>query len=363
MVSQQKRNTAMDIIRCAALFFVISVHFFSYSDFYDLTIQGPFLFLLTLCRSGFMICVPLFIVLSGYLMRNRTPCRKYYTKIVKTLSIYLLASICCTAFNLLYFGHSFYLPNILIEVTTFSAAPYSWYVEMYIGLFLLIPYLNILYNNIPTQAHKKLLLFILIFLTSLPSIVNIHNFLDFSWWLMPSVSNHYHKLLPDWWTNIYPITYYFLGCYLNEYPVKLRKAAVLCLYLLTFILNGAFNYYRSYQSTFIWGDWQLWESLPILIQTVLFFSLFTQMDCQHFGDRTRKILAKLSDWCFGAYLVSWIFDQLFYDILNRIQPVIQHRFYYFPLIVPAVFIASLLLSAILNKIHAIAAGIFASKAA
>ena len=83
MVLQSKRNPAMDIVRCIALFFVVAVHFFLNTGYYEEIIQGPSLFVMTLLRSGFMICVPLFLVLSGYLMRNRTPSVAYYKKIFK----------------------------------------------------------------------------------------------------------------------------------------------------------------------------------------------------------------------------------------------------------------------------------------
>ena len=32
-----------------------------------------------------------------------------------------------------------------------------------------------------------------------------------------------YNLIPDWWINIYPLTYYFIGCYLKEYQIKMKK--------------------------------------------------------------------------------------------------------------------------------------------
>ena len=37
--------------------------------------------------------------------------------------------------------------NSIIYIFNFTACPNAWYLEMYIGLFLLIPFLNIIYNN------------------------------------------------------------------------------------------------------------------------------------------------------------------------------------------------------------------------
>ena len=42
------------------------------------------------------------------------------------------------------------------------------------------------------------------------------------WFLNPTSSSEYGPIIPDWWVNIYPLTYYFLGCYLREYKFNLR---------------------------------------------------------------------------------------------------------------------------------------------
>ena len=354
MIEKSSRNPAMDIIRCFALFCGVSVHFFLNSGFYDLTVQGPRMFVMVVVRSAFMVSAPLFIMLSGYLMCNKMPSRNYYCKIVKTLSIYVLASLCCQAFKGIYQGEAISVLGTVTDILAFTAAPYSWYVEMYLGLFLLIPYLNILYKNIPSKKQKQILLFILLFLTSLPDITNIYNLFDVHWWRMPSSSSSYANILPDWWINLYPITYYYLGSYFREYPLRIRKTANILAILLVCFVNGTFNYYRSYNATFIWGKWQDWGSLLNVLQTVLVFNLFAQLNDSHVGNRARSILSKASDWCFGAYLVSWIFDQYFYNQLRLLQPVIKLRFNYFILIVPLVFVFSLCLSAVLNLFYTFA---------
>ena len=89
----------MDIIRCFALLCVISAHFFLYTDFYYVLLTGSRLYLMTLILSASMICVPLFIMLSGYLLNKKQPVRSYYAKLGKTLSIYCLASVCCYVYG------------------------------------------------------------------------------------------------------------------------------------------------------------------------------------------------------------------------------------------------------------------------
>lgn len=345
------RDPSMDVIRCFALLCVIAVHFFLNIKFYDSEVAGPRMVLMTLMRTSLMVCVPLFILLSGYLMCRKAPNKAYYAKISKTIVIYILASLCCLAYKWACQDAELTLSGTLTGILAFTAAPYSWYIEMYLGLFLIIPFLNILYNNIPTQRQKQLLLVILLVLTALPGVLNVHNLLDAQWWLQPASSTKYNPLVPDWWTGIYPITYYFIGCYLREYPLKLKTSANIILIAVSTLVSGLFCVYRSWGRTFLKGAWQNWGSILIVIPTVLVFTFFQRRNYSRMPQWLRTLFARLSEWSLGAYLVSWVFDQHFYGLLNSAQPDIRLRLNYFPLIVPAVWLCSNALSAILNFLY------------
>lgn len=354
------RNPAMDMIRCTALFCVVSVHFFLNSGFYDETVSGGRMYLMTMLRTGFMVCVPLFMMLSGYLMLNRKPEWNYYRKIGKTLGIYLLASICCGVYHYIAADKTVSVFEAVMGVFSFSTASYSWYIEMYIGLFLLIPYLNILYHGLETQRKKQGLLVILLVLTALPPVLNTFRFGDAAWWSNTSLSYAFHPLLPDWWTGIYPFSYYFLGCYLREYPLRIRPMPNLLLLGAAWTAAGVYNCYRSYNWVFTWGAWQEWGSLFNVVQTVLLFSFLAGLDCRRLGRKLSGCFAWMSECCLGAYLVSEIFDTVFYEKLNAAVPVVQERFKWFVVIVPAVYLCSIGLSALLNLVWKLAERGFAA---
>jgi len=359
------RNPGLDILRCIALFCVVAVHFFLNTINYDLfQIQGWTAFLVLLLRGGFLICVPLFLLLSGYLMGNRTPTRSYYRKLTKTLGIYVLASLCCVAFSLLYnlilHKQMIDIGESLMGILSFTAAPYSWYIEMYIGLFLLIPYLNILYNHIDSPENKRNFILTLLVLTALPSVVNIHRWDSLQWWLQPSSSHSYTQLIPGWWTGIYPLTYYYLGCYLREFPLKMSRRSNLYCILAVYLLFGVFNYYRSYNSTFVAGAWQDYSSLFVVLLSVLVFSWVVQADYSKMSEKTAKTLAYLSDLTLGAYLVSWIFDRVVYGIITRLTVEIPQRLPFILVSVPFVYVCSMVLSAVLNSIYRRLAGLLST---
>jgi len=349
----KQRNPAMDIIRSFALFCVISVHFFLNSGYYSEPIPGPGMYFFTLVNSFFHICVPLFMLLSGYLSNNKRPEVTYYLKIVPTLVIYFLASLCCMLYQNMKQNAPFSLFILIFGTSSFSNAPYSWYVEMYIGLFLLIPFLNVMFSSLKSKREKQLLILTLFILCSLPSLTNIFRFGDPGWWIRPSISDSYKQLLPSWWVQIYPLIYYFLGAYFYENPCKAKTTSYALGVLFMVLLTGSFQYYRSYGSQYITGSWNEYYSPFTVILSCLVFRFFQSMDYSKLPRIFRKLFATISEFSFGAYLVSWIFDQAFYPILIDCTPTYFQRFLWFPVIVIAVFISSLSLSAIITRIYSI----------
>lgn len=344
-----RRDPAMDIIRVFALFCVISVHFFYNNGFYQTPVTGMRMYSMVIIRNFFMISVPLFLILSGYLMGAKRPNAAYFRGIGKTLLTYTLAALLCIGYRIVKLGTVYSLPKAILAITDFSGAQYSWYVEMYIGLYLLIPFLNILWDGLENKKQKQLLLAVFLFLTSAPSIINIFRFSDPGWFAEPTRSAEYHRIVPDWWTNIYPITYYFTGRYLREFPLKMpRWKHLLCILTLA-LATGIFNIYRSYNAKFVWGIWQGWYAIPNLVQAVLVFDLLAHIRWK-LPNSIQSLLKKLSDWTFGAYLVSWIFDQIAYPKLIRAVPEMPMRLEYYLVVVPWVFVCSLLLSGLLDLV-------------
>lgn len=196
----EKRLVNCDILRILAFIFVISVHFLSYIGFYNQINEGPTMIGLNILRCLFMSCVPLFLVLTGYLMCNKEFNAKYIKKLGRIVLTYFLCSIVCLVF--LHFIENRSLSTLkfyLFEILSFNAAPYSWYVNMYIGLYLIIPFLNILWKNIPKKKQKQYFIFILSILFVLPTLFNIYNFQDINWWLNPASSKVYQQIIPNYW--------------------------------------------------------------------------------------------------------------------------------------------------------------------
>jgi surface polysaccharide O-acyltransferase-like enzyme len=351
---------APDLIRILACFMVISIHFLLKSGFYDLPLDNPVMILMLALRILFSSCVPLFMILSGYLMVNKPLSKTHYAKGMKIVWIYLLASLACMVYSLYISNRSgFTLSSPTPEavnsmwwgILSYRTAPYAWYVEMYFGLYLLIPFLNILYNHIPSKGWKRVLILSLFVMCSLPSILNANDFLTEGWLIHPSLSTSFQKLIPSWWGGMYPLVYYFIGAYLREYGVSLSKLWLSILTVASIGIAVLYHVWRADGGQFPWGTWNDWCSPFALITATLIFSLLISVDYSRAPDSLLLPLRYVSGLTLGMYLVSYIFDTEAYRILTREVPVIQDRFIFYLLVVPLIFLCSLILSALLDLIY------------
>ena len=358
MTNLQKSNfnydLNLDLIRIVAVFLVISVHFFLNNGFYQQKIVGNAMYFMTIMRTFFMTCVPLFLLLTGYLMspKNYFPVkRSYFFHLTKILGVYLITTIIILLFQKYYLHRQITFLGSFLNILGYSQ--YSWYVNMYIGLALIVPYLNIIWDNMEERKNELMLLGIMIFMTIIPTVVNIFDFSMFPKGL--SAMKKTNQLVPNWWVNLYPVTYYFIGAYLRKYHVEdsISKIKLLQLLLIFVALFGTFNFYRSYGRMFVWGLWNKWGSLQNTVDSVLLFLLLRKISLDNIPAFVKSAIHKMADLTFGIYLASWILDKFIYKFLKLYVPVMQDRVYYYAPTVAIVFIGSLIISYIVSLIYGI----------
>lgn len=345
-----KRNTSMDIIRVVAVFFVVSIHFFLNNGYYSETHIGISMYIMCTMRTLFATCIPLFLILTGYLMSKKTLCKRYYLGLVRILLIYVMSSIACLIFKIKYIYMEFDFKTAVLEFLEFKMAPYGWYIELYIGLFFLIPFFNIMYNALNTQKSKKALLVTFFVISILPTAFNIFSFTGEELWYNPSTLDSISKVFPNWWEGLYPFAFYFIGCYIREYGLRIKTPVAIILLLVSIAGFGAFNFFRSYNTTFEYGKYISWQGIEPFVMAVLIFTLLSRIKANKMPRWLRWILWKMSDSALGIYLLSYIFDAIAYPILLNNVPVMTDRLKYYFVIVPIVFLGSLVLSLLLNII-------------
>ena len=327
----KKRNINIDLIKSIAVFLVISVHFFLNTKFYNMKVTEINMFIGIFFRTMFMICVPLFMITTGYLMKDKKLNKKYYIGIFRVLITYLLSSITILTYLKIYNNEPFDINYILEKILTFRCG-YSWYIEMYIGLFLLIPFINLIYNNLKSKKQKQLLILTMLILTSFQGILNIK-----------------YIIIPDWWINLYPLTYYFIGCYLKEYKININKYVNILLFFSLTALSSYINIIFSKGDYFKNEIYNNRGSIFNVLSAVLFFIFIINLNLNKMPKVISKIITKISNLSLGIYLLSVIPDNLLYFHIFKDTNLYSFKGYF--TIIPLVFILSIVLSIIINVIY------------
>lgn len=322
----KQRDFGLDLVRAAAGVLTLSVHFFLNSGFYDTPAAGKTMLAACMVRMLCMTCVPLFLLLTGYTCVGRKWSREYYRKLLPVLCVYVLAGAACLAFRVVWAGERFTLWGIVRQFTVYAAAPYGWYIEMYIGLFLLSPFFNAAWHTLG-DGGKGALVLTLVGLTALPGAVN-----------------QYRELLPDWWVGVYPLTYYALGAWLREHPLRLKGWKLLACLLGLAALVGLKGYRTAGGGAYAWLPEDRWGSLALTLESVCLFSLLRRAK----GERAPRPLgwcvARVAKLALPMYLVSYIADQIVYPVLAQAVPEAHKRLFAMPVVVPVTVLFSLLLA-------------------
>lgn len=335
MEKKKERVFGLDLVRVIATIFVIMVHSFGKTGFNNANMNGISMFILLMCRCLVFINVLLFIILTGYCKSNKTVSKNHYSSIKRILITYVFISIVTILFRRFYLKDYTSIYNYIIGVFNFSTLPYAWYVEMYIGLFLLIPFLNILYKNIDSKRNKQILIISLFFLSSLPQTLNMFN-----------ISGYSIDILPSYWGSLYPILLYFVGCYIKEYGIKMNKIInLICIISLVFLQSFIIYFYCQGNSLnqMIALDYTFF---PAILLAILVFILLYDIDIK--GKIIKNIFGYISKLTFGLYLFSYIYDNLIYGILHFNVPIHINAFLGIIIYTPIIFILSLISSALLD---------------
>ena len=349
-----ERNIGLDITRIIAFLQVPCVHFLFQAKYYSFGIAGKRMYLMTFMRVLFITCVPLFMLLTGYLGSSKKteispkPLLKYYSRLIPILLTYVICAVLILLYGIFVNADSESVGTAILNILDFRK--YSWYIEMYIGLVLLIPFLNLLWNGIESRGGQLSLVAVMTVLTVLPSIFNIFDFQTPGALLRPQLSKSFSQIVPDWWQNFYPVTYYFIGAYIrkNVDMKKLKTLPLLAAYLCAVLLSGAFNIRMSAGIKFRYGVWCDYPSFQVSVCAVLLFLCINSVRYPKIPDGAARVLAFISKITLGAYLLSWIPDNFIYRRLNAAVPNMPTRLNYFPLTVLLTVVTSLAAAALVQ---------------
>ena len=320
------RNIGLDIIRSFAILFVIAGHFLMNTSFNSSIFYGYSLFIQAMAKMLFIIGVPLFILLTGYLNSEKSINKKYYKAGLRVIISYLLFSVVTILIRHYYLHEHFSWIQWGLKILDFSAIPYAWYIEMWIGLYLFTPFLNLLYKAIPTWKQKVLWLIILFMMTAVPDLLNRYGL----------------HLVPNFWKTCYPLLFFFIGCFIKEYQLIIKPLYGWGIITVCCLINPIFNVLFIHDHSLIQIAGGPFGVFGTAI-AVIFFLLLYQRDIH--ASFMRRVLTKVSLLSLDIYLGCYLFDAIYYPWFKEHYFVNQSQFgIYFFVIVPLVFISSFVLA-------------------
>lgn len=320
----RSRQPGIDLLRCLGLLFVNGVHSFLYNGFYFEPQTGALMWAGNSLLWLFYTCNGLFMALTGYLKCEKPLSKSYYRSLLPILVGYLLT--CLVAFPIRHYviGEKLTLFQWVEKFVTFGN--YAWYIEMYIGLLLISPIINLALSQLKTQKQLLWAAGTMLILSALPSITPLN-------------------LIPDYWTSLYPITYYCIGAVIRKLQPNWNRPACLGLAAVTALWTGFATLISTdgkFSDGFGQGYGGFWITAIILL---LFIGLYRINP----GEKVSKLLGWLSGGVFEGYLLSRLLDVWIYNTVPQWHTPAMYPVILVCITVP-VFIVSILAGKLLHEL-------------
>lgn len=322
-----QRQAGLDLIRCTALLFVVIFHAFLNNGYYYQPQVGGFMLLAGSVRWLSTGCIGLFLLLTGYLKSTETDIRSCWRRLPEVLLAYFLAAAVSIPVRHYILRDTQSFGTWMLRLFGFSGVYYGWYVEMYVGLVLLMPFVNRILSNL---QDRDLLPFaaVLLFLTALPGIIKI-------------------PVLPDYWRNSYPLTYYVLGAWIRRLQPRVHPLLGIGGALAIALLLGSATVLSTDGPLGEAVTWEFADLWILLIAALLFISLY-QMQLSISAE---KLLAFAAKGCYGGYLLSHLLDAWCYLLIPQWRTPARYPMLFLVVTVP-VYLVSILCGRALEQLTA-----------
>lgn len=287
-----KREPGIDLVRVLGLFFVNGIHFFLKNGYYGVEQIGFTVWGANCFRWLFFSCNGLFLLLTGYLKSTKPFTKDYYRGLIPILVGYALTCLITYPIRHFALGETLSIFEWIGNFLTFSN--YSWYLEMYIGLILFSPVLNLALTQIKEEQVLLTVTGVMVVLTALPSITGIN-------------------LIPDYWVSFYPVTFYMIGAAIRRIQPKVKLwqgslAIALVVMFMAWVSLIATD--KAFSSGFTQSNGGFWNTV---VATLVFLTFYRV----RLPERVGKALGWMSQGVLEGYLLSIVLDRSLYGAFRQ----------------------------------------------
>lgn len=327
----KERKTGLDIIKALATLCVVLVHFFMSCGYYQTPIVSYKMYVMTFVRWGGMIAVPLFLMSTGYFKAGKKINKTHYMSLGPILITYfILCTFRMIVENAVY-GKIHTLSSGIKSLLSYQSA---WYVGMYIGLMLICPFLNMLWNSCG-DTERKILIGSLVAIT-----------------MMYPLTGY---VFPSYFQYIYPVTYYYLGVYIKQYGPEINKGILLGVFACATLINGVITIYNAKGGAYVPGILAAVDNGQNAITTAIaataVFLLFYDVNIKNGIIST--LVRSASNCSLEIYLLQAAYNAIIYTYTGKYIIGAEAYFWYIFILVPASFILSWITAAVYKALYGV----------
>lgn len=257
-----------------------------------------------------IICVPLFLMLSGTLLLGKT--ESIFFIIKKRISRIFIVLI---VFSFIQYWWQIRTLESEISGSEFIYLFYTgnirgtyWYLYCYLAYLLLLPMLR----NIASFMNRKIFIYIII-ISTFSDVLGLiaYEFSDLycSFYGYINIINGYAFL--------YPLLGYGAYKYLQEKQLSWKEYIVLIILFTITLCGCSWLVYHEYVTKGVYSEAHIWRFTALLVVPV-YMIIYDKVRRKHISDHFAKLLATISNSCFGIYLCENFLEMYTLKIYNYV---------------------------------------------
>ena len=302
-----KRNSAYDLMKIISMFLIVLCHMINHGGIIQHVTNPTLKILIQLIFLGTLVHVNSFVLVTGYYQHDKSFRASKIWKLINASMFYKIIIMLIFVFIL---NHTISSLFVFKELMPFNLDEY-WFIKMYIFLYFLSPFINVLIKHLNQKKHIQLLSVMFFIFSILPYVTGNQAF-----------SN-------DGYTLYHFIFLYLIGAYLKKYPlqesyifkyISKNMFQLLCIlfflfgWLGNFIVQQAMTTFANthpivqYLSNNLMSMNLAYSNPFIIIQSISYVLFFSTLNFHN------RIITKISALTLGVYLIhehSLVRNQLY----------------------------------------------------
>ncbi len=302
MSNQKKRDANLDLLRIVSMLLIFFLHSIDHSGVLEQSevSSSAMYFYVRFTYALCQVCVNCYVLLSGYYLVHS----KF--RLQKLVALWMETAFYSFVLKLLFMVTGQEPISVVSLVSCFFPIITGryWFITIYVGMYLLSPFLNKLIHAMNRKEHTML---------------NICLFILFSLWssLHPSIAGMNSG---GGWGLAWFVVLYFVAAWFRLYYTPKHKPVILLgIFLLIPLLMAAGQVAANIAGIGILqsiiSNWFRYDSAPVYLMTIALFAAF--LNIQIHRDRVSKVICSVAPLTLGVYLIHahanvspWLWETL-----------------------------------------------------